>query len=276
MEHILLCIGSLLVFLIIVLLLRVRKYSQDLSTCERQISQASNAFKATMEIILKQQSLINTSGIKEHVITKAFMAFSTPIPIKIMQHMLQRKYAEKIDENIQYLQLKYPQSEVLDYPERIQLANDIVRKFAKKALKVGKGEDKWLEMYCMEAAKEISLVFNRSELLDISFDDVTRAVNRVNDDLSRMRLNKMKAGNALAINAAIADTQNHRTFFHVAGVLYSTMVGSPLAVAYHMGILLFPFTRVKNAIKVYIAAKVALYIYDDEWKRENGKLDKTP
>ena len=192
-----------------------------------------------------------------------------PLVVQGIQHYRKRKSREDVGQHIQTLQLQWGEVRCLDRDERLRLAKDIGWKYARKALKIGKKQENRLKLYCLEAAKEVSIVFGRSEIMEVTVDDLHRALNRLYEDLSRVRANKLTVDRVAMIQGVVQDTEELTTFYHIAMAAYGVMVVNPIFVAWNLGILAFPSTRARNAVLVLLAARLARYVYDSEYKPED-------
>ena len=260
---------------IVGLLLKMRRQTRMLSTSETQLQQATGAFGASMSLVTGMQKKLRETT-KEDVVDQVFgfggvvaggiplLPMVTEAGRQLYRQYEKRKKLEAMDQEVQVIQLRWEPLNVLDHPARVQLAQDIGWKFTRKALKVGKKQDRWLALYCMEAAKETSMLFGRSELLDYTLDDLKRAFDRVHHDLSSIGAAKLKADKVAAFGAALSDTKDARSFYHVALAAYGVLEANPLRVLWHTGVLVFPTSRVKSAAIVYIAARLAFYLYSGE------------
>jgi len=155
-------------------------------------------------------------------------------------------------------------SHLLPRSEKRAIATAVARRWARKALWV-KGDQKDLvNFYCLEAAKEISLIYNRSELLDFTVDDLKRSLDMLYSYCKKLRIATIRVNTALSVISVYRDTKDVRFFYHAGSAILNAAMMNWGWFAFRVTMLVLPQERILNAARVYFAGHLALTLYEGD------------
>lgn len=148
--------------------------------------------------------------------------------------------------------------------EKWAIAISICLRWARKPLRARGDSTGLIPHYCLEAAKEISLVYNRRDLLDFTLKDLRHALDILYGHCERLHIAQINVGKALSVLETLKGTENLRFFYNAGRVVLDAATMNWGCFAYRVAMFIFPRARVKNSATVYFAGYLAVALYEGD------------
>jgi len=153
-------------------------------------------------------------------------------------------------------------SHLLPRSEKRAIAAAVAARWARKALWVKGNQTDLIAFYCLESAKEISLIYNRTELLDFTVDDLKRSLDMLYSYCKKLRIATISVHKALSVISVFSDTKDIRFFYHAGSAILNAAMMNWGWFAYRVAMLAVPRDRIRNSATVYFAGHLALTLYE--------------
>lgn len=148
--------------------------------------------------------------------------------------------------------------------EKRAVAMSICHRWARKPLFTRGDNTRLIPQYCLEAAKEISLVYNRRDLLDFTVKDLKRALDLLYSHCARAHIAQISVSKALAVLEAVKGTEDVRFFYNAGMTILAAATMNWGSFGYRVAMFVFPRARLKNSATIYFAGYLALSLYEGE------------